>query len=177
MSTADIAALGTAVFAAVAAGASWASVWQNRKDRIAASQPYMTIDLIVVGDSNRVRVHLTNAGAGIARGVEFAVAAPATGQMSYGPPHPAPLFKPGESRIIETGISGDRDTELIGFVQCYDITGTDVLAWWPNGSHRKYRIGRDPSSAQSLMQVVAPGFDVKQMGHMRRYATVERSLT
>jgi hypothetical protein len=34
MTGTDSAALGSAIFAAVAAGASWASVWQNRRERI-----------------------------------------------------------------------------------------------------------------------------------------------
>ena len=173
MSTADIALVATAALAAIAAGASWASVFQNRKERIAASMPLMTIDVMVVADTETVRVHLTNSGGGVARGVEFSVSAPEVGLIAYGVSHPTPTFRPGESRLIDTAIHANRDNELIGFVSCYDATGEHLKAWWPNGDHRDYRIGRDRVSPSLLMQVAKPGFDIAQMTPVR-YTTVER---
>jgi hypothetical protein len=135
----------------------------------------MTIDLIGIGNTQTLRVHLTNNG-GVARGVEFAAAA--AGRMVYGPPHPAPLFRPGESRLIETAISVTPDDEVIGFVSCYDATGTLSYAWWPSGKHEVYRIaGRRPDrvSAEMLMKRADPSFDFAQMTKVR-YNTLERTF-
>jgi hypothetical protein len=175
VSTADVAAVASAALAAVAASASWASVFQNRRDRIEATKPAMTIDLITDGQTGHVQVHLTNGGGGTARGVEFAAAAPATGQMVFGVPHPAPLFRSGESRLIETGINCDPTLELVGFVSCYDNTGKHLSVWWPNGEHHTYRIGVDAPNRQELMAVVKPGFNVTRMQPVR-YKTIERTL-
>ena len=92
MSLADVATLGTAIFAAIAAGASWATVAQARRGRIDAATPSMSIDVITPLGSNEVRVHLMNHGHAV-RGVEFAVAV--DGQMTFSVT-PRPTLQPGE---------------------------------------------------------------------------------
>jgi hypothetical protein len=131
------------VFAAGAAGASWTSVLQNRRDRIAAESPAMTIDMIASDTDQTVQVHLSNQG-GVARGVEFA---PAVGQlMVFGVPHPAPLFRAGESRLIQTAIPVRRDDTIVGFVSCYDVHARRNYVWWPNGEHQVYDFRREKVS-------------------------------
>ena len=117
-------------------------------------------------------MHLTNQG-GAARGVEFAAA---VGQrMVFGVPHPAPLFRSGESRLIQTAIPVTRDDTIVGFVSCYDIRAKHNYVWWPDGEHRVYDFRREKVSPSSLMQRVAPGFDIESMTPVR-YKTIERTF-
>jgi hypothetical protein len=107
--------------------------------------------------------------------VEFAVAA--RGQMSFGHPHPSPVFQPGEGRVVETGVQATMDDEVIGYVACYDITGRYLYAFWPSGRRRVYDIKRlrpDKVSPATLMTETDPGFDISRMTPVR-YKTVERS--
>ena len=93
----------------------------------------------------------------------------------YGVPHPAPLFRPGGSRLIETAIPVTRDDTIIGFVSCYDVRARRNYVAWPDGEHRVYDCRREKVSPATLMQRVAPVFDINQMTPVR-YATVERIL-
>ncbi|HEX3803593.1 MAG TPA: hypothetical protein VHV75_12220 [Solirubrobacteraceae bacterium] len=166
MSAADIAALGAAVFAAVAAGASWASVLQTRRERIEAQKPHMTIDVILPPDTAQVLVQLANHGAS-ARQVEFAVAT--DGQITHTVTE-RPTLLPGETREYDSGIQRSTNRDPVAFVSCYDLTGATLYAWWPNGDHRVYRprerADERPSRAD-LMSHVLPGFDPTRLALVR----------
>lgn len=67
--SADAAAVASALFAAIAAGASWATVTQNRKERELAQAPDLAVRLIVTDGTLMLRVH--NVGGGAAHGVNY----------------------------------------------------------------------------------------------------------
>lgn len=148
------------------------SVLQTRRERISAATPSMSIDVITPLGSQEVRVQITNHGPA-ARGVEFAVAV--DGQMAYGHPPPSPSFMQGETRTLLTGIRHLSDTDPVGFVSCYELTGSILHVWWPSGEHRSYHARDRPNERPSrveLMQQVAPGFDISQVT-LVRYQRVE----
>ena len=64
ISATDVATLATAGFAAVAAGASWMTVLQTRRERVAAQTPVMSIDITTPLGSSEVRVTITNPRSG-----------------------------------------------------------------------------------------------------------------
>lgn len=166
MNGADWAALGSAAFAAVAAGGSWASVLQTRRERLAAATPSMSIDVITQLGTNEVRVQLMNHGPAV-RGVEFAVAV--DGQMTFSVT-PRPTLGPGETLLLRTTINHTSDTEPVSYVSCYDLTGRVLHAWWPDGHHEVYRVKDRPNervNRAQLMARVAPGLDIHQMQLMR----------
>ena len=156
----DVATLATAAFAAIAAGASWVTVLQARRERVAAQTPLMSIDITTPLGSPEVRVTITNHGPAV-RGVEFAIAV--DGQMCFSPTDP-PTFAPGESRRLLPAINHVSDAEPFGFVSCYDISGGVLHVWWPNGASRLYhsrdRPDERPSRADLISTVAPSGFDI-----------------
>lgn len=71
MDAGDWTALGSAVFAAVAAGASWAAVAQARRAWREQQMPQLDAKWLEPG--NRVKLVFTNTGLGFARTVVFIV--------------------------------------------------------------------------------------------------------
>jgi hypothetical protein len=166
MNVADWAALGSAAFAAVAAGASWATVLQTRRERIAAATPRMSIDLITPLGTTEVRVQIMNHGAAV-RGVEFAVAV--DGQMTFSVT-PRPTLGPGETLLLRTAINHFSDAEPVSYVSCYDLAGRVLHAWWPDGQHRVYRVKDRPEervNRAELMARVAPTLNIDQLQLVR----------
>jgi hypothetical protein len=162
LSGADIGTIASAGAAAIAAGASWVSVLQSRKERITARTPLMSIDFVTPLRSDIVRVHITNHGAA-ARGVEFAVAV--DGQMCWSVTDP-PTFLPGETRTMLPAINHVSDIDPIGFVSCYDVAGGVLRVWYPTGESQVYRARDRPDERPSravLMRVVSPDFDASAM--------------
>jgi hypothetical protein len=162
----DIATLVTAGFAAVAAGASWASVAQTRRDRIEAQTPMMSIDVVLPPDAAQVIIQIINHGPA-ARQVEFAVAT--DGQWTHTVTE-KPTFAPGEMREYDSGIHRQTLRDPAAFVSCYDLTGGILHVWYPNGDHLVYRPRERPDerpSRAAMMQHVAPGFDPSGMHAVR----------
>lgn len=166
MSLTDVATLGTAIFAAIAAGASWATVAQARHDRIDAATPSMSIDVITPLGSNEVRVQLMNHGPAV-RGVEFAVAV--DGQMTFSVT-PRPTLQPGELLILRTAINHVSSADPVSYVSCHDLTGRVLHAWWPDGEHRVYRVKDHPEERVNRAQLMArldPALDISHMQLVR----------
>jgi hypothetical protein len=123
-------------FAATAAGASWASVWQNRRERIDARTPDMHVEVHHALDSDTVQVFIASNG-GPAKNVYFLIVA---GHMAvYGNPEPSTLFRAGESRIFETTLRRSVE-QPIGFVACHDLTARHLYVWNATEEQRVYRI-------------------------------------
>jgi hypothetical protein len=176
MSAEDVATLITAVFAAVAAAASWASVAQTRRERIVAQTPELHMELVeAVGQQGRsfLRIQLINAG-GLARYVSFSLADGT--QFATGTPPPTPTFRAGESRTIDTGIVPTSGVKPAGFVVCYDARG-GFYVWMTDGTKRTYTkddIERNPVQNQDLMRELVPSFDIDAVT-FKSYETTERS--
>jgi hypothetical protein len=178
VSATDLATLVTAGFAAVAAIASWASVLQTRRERVAAQTPDVHIEVVqAIGANQRnVRVELVNAG-GLAKAVKFAVLV--DNQLATGHPPPIPTFKPGESRIIETGITPSLDAKRVAFVSYYDAGNTRFyVSYLDPAKKRVYRV-KDLSaqrlSDNALLLQLAPGFDLGST-RLVTYDTTERNV-
>ena len=62
MHTTEWAAVGSAAFAAIAAGASWSSVWQNRRERVIAQRPELVIEVSLHFPSNKIVAQIHNNG-------------------------------------------------------------------------------------------------------------------
>jgi hypothetical protein len=69
--SADVATVASALFAAIAAGASWATVAQNRKERELAQAPDLSVRLSLTQGTLLLRVH--NVGGGPANGVNYLI--------------------------------------------------------------------------------------------------------
>ena len=86
-----------AIAAAAAAAASWGTVWQGRRERLAAQTPDLHIHTMFRTADRVIRVMLVNNG-GLARNVAFHIWE-GSGVVS-GIPGPTATFLPGESRCM-----------------------------------------------------------------------------
>ncbi|HEV2923068.1 MAG TPA: hypothetical protein VGW98_03480 [Solirubrobacteraceae bacterium] len=177
MKTTDWATVGTAAFAAVAAGASWASVWQNRRERIAARTPAMALEPQYVEADDEVRLYIFSNG-GPAREVHFLLVSGA--EVVAGIPRPTSLFRSGESRCLKTRLSKpETGTPPPSFIACYDISGKHFYAWSGSGEERVYtqhRWQREPDvSDEALMKAFYPEVDYSK-ATKKKFDTSERTL-
>jgi hypothetical protein len=131
------ATVGSAAFAAVAAGASWASVWQNRRERLAAERPELIIEVSVHSPSNKIVAQIHNNGA-TARSVRFCVIEGSF--MAYGTPLPTGIFKSGESRTIETELPLSESREAKAWVSGVDLEARYVYVMTSKGKQKRYRL-------------------------------------
>jgi hypothetical protein len=127
-------------------------------------------------DQRNVRVELVNAG-GLAKAVKFAVLV--GNQLATGHPAPIPTFKPGESRIIETGIIPSPDAKRVG--SSLTTTLATRGATCPTSTLRRRACNRVKElSAQhlsdtALLLQLAPGFDLRST-HLVSYDSTERNI-
>jgi hypothetical protein len=154
-------AIVAAGFAAIAAGASWASVWQSRRERIDARTPDMHVEVQHAQDTDAVLVFIASNG-GPAKGVYFLVVA---GNMAIlGHPEPSTLFRPGESRILQTTLQRSAEPP-VGFIACHDLAERHLYVWAATGERRVYRIkglrrDRRDLTDGLLMDELYPGRDI-----------------
>jgi hypothetical protein len=132
------AAVGSAAFAAVAAGASWSSVWQSRRERLAAQRPELIIEVSVHVPSNKIVAQIHNNG-GTARSVRFCVVEGSF--MAYGTPLPTGIFQSGESRTIGTDLPPTEDRAAKAWVSGIDPEARYVYATTSKGKQKRYRLG------------------------------------
>jgi hypothetical protein len=137
MHATEWAAVGSAAFAAVAAGASWSSVWQNRRERLAAQRPELLIEVSVGFPSNKIVAQIHNNG-GTARIVRFCVIEGTF--MAYGTPHPTGIFQSGESRTIETALPSTEDRSAKAWVSGVDPGARHVYVTTSKGDQKRYRL-------------------------------------
>ncbi len=131
------AAVGSAAFAAFAACASWASVWQNRRERLAAQRPELVIEVSVRVPSNKIMAQIHNNG-GTARSVRFCVVEGAF--VAYGTPLPTGIFQSGESRTIETNLPPTEGRAAKAWVSAVDLDARYVYVTASNGQQKRYRL-------------------------------------
>jgi hypothetical protein len=137
MHATEWAAVGSAAFAAVAAGASWSSVWQNRRERLAAQRPELIIEVSVRVPSNKIVAQIHNNG-GTARSVRFCVIEGSV--MAYGTPLPTGIFQSGESRTIETTLPVTEDRAAKAWVSGVDPEARYVYVTTSKGKQKRYRL-------------------------------------
>jgi hypothetical protein len=131
------AAIGSAG-ASVAAFASWASVFQSRRERIAASTPDLHLEVIeaFLGDGTReLEFHIVSAG-GLAKRVRFVVVQGERMATGYAPP--VSTFRPGESRLFKTNLLPLQENAP-GLVACWNASFTRFYVWPSSGGRRIYR--------------------------------------
>lgn len=163
-------------FAAVAACASWASVWQNRRERLAAARPELHLEVQQSLGTGAITLHITNNG-GAAKKVRFCVIE--GDQFIYGHPFPTAVFRPGESRLLTTEANASGEKTAKGFVSGVDMAGRRLYLSAVAGGQRVYRLtgwraARDLSD-QTIIDGLYPGFDLKSMRFVP-YETTERKL-
>jgi hypothetical protein len=137
MNATEWAAVGSAALAALAAGASWASVWQNRRERMVAQRPELIIEVSLHIPSNKIVAQIHNNG-GTARSVRFCVLEGPF--MAYGTPKPTGIFQSGESRTIETTLPPTEDRAARAWVSGVDPEARYVYVTTSKGKQRRYRL-------------------------------------
>jgi hypothetical protein len=148
LSTTDWATIGTAAFAAVAAIASWASVSQTRRERLAAQRPDLLIEVSVHLPEEKVFVQIHNNG-GTARSVRFCVIEGTL--MAYGTPQPTGILERGESRTIETALSATKDREAKAWISGVDAAARTIYVASSKGKTERYelkKLSKDFTDAQ-----------------------------
>ena len=134
ITAADWAALGSAAFAAVAAGGAWATVWQTRRTWRDLQTPHLTPSWIEPG--NRVRLLFTNSGGGYALQSFFIVVSGPEYSAGVIPPV---TLSPGTRVQLETELAPVGALhEVTGVVFCLDRSGTWHVWSWA-GEHRTPR--------------------------------------
>jgi len=137
----EIALVAGPVIAAIAAIASWASVWQARKLGRESTAPLLMIQKIINPSDRTIGAIVTNAGGGAARGAGVYLAHPpygVEGALGHG------FLYPGETRHVWTTIPAT-DVETDVMVLCRDRDGFPHY-WNANEEHRvfKTRLRRGP---------------------------------
>lgn len=112
-------ALAGVALAALAAGASWASVRLNRRQWLLAQQPFLSLQLVIEQSGERV-LKILNAGPGPARGVRFCVAAGAEFASGYAGAQFGGYLAPGQRTELVLELSAEAKTEMSGIVICWD---------------------------------------------------------
>jgi hypothetical protein len=120
---ADAAQVGSALFAAVAAGASWATVTHARRTFDAAVLPDLQGEPLAMGHVGRQPRHaglvLHNAGAGVAKSAAVLLICGdqyVTGPVAVG------LLRPGDAWLIRTAIPATgTQVRMDGVIVCRDV--------------------------------------------------------
>lgn len=163
-------------FAAVAAAASWAAVWLNWRERKASRTPDMHIEPQVIDDTQEVRLFIT-ANGGPARMVHFNFVQGSEGIQGH--PLPTAMFRPGESRLLETTLKVTDDKPK-GFVSCFDMAGKWQYACSVQGQRAAYRLrGKKKGQGvthEKIMRRFYPDYDFGAPSEREGFKTIERNL-
>lgn len=158
-SAADWAALGSAVAAALAASASWASVQQTRKLWSIERAPELELIAIVEHCSGRIVLQLHNAGGGFARDVAVLLVEGNHYVIAYAPP--SGVLLPGRGVRMQTPLvkKSPPNERLVGVVIGADVSGT-THAWSASGLvHQRWTrkaLGKKAMSNIDIFHAVAP---------------------
>jgi hypothetical protein len=165
-STAEWASVASAGAAAVAAGASWASVRQTRKLWLIERAPDLQMIALVDRDSNRVTLQLHNAGGGFARDVVVYLVEGTRYFIAYAPMNG--VIRPGQGVEIQTPLVKEPPINgpLVGAVIAADVTGT-THAWSASGTrHRRWtrkKLPKKPMSNNEIFSVIVPDANLDEL--------------
>jgi hypothetical protein len=160
----EVALIAGPAIAAVAACASWASVWQARKLARDSRSPLLMIQKVVERSTQTVGAVVTNAGGGAARGIGIFLSHPpfwVQGAVLHG------FLYPGQSRYIKTDIPLNEEEETDVMVVCRDAESFAHF-WTADEKHRvfKTRFRRRPRYRRDLVEVfheLHPGADLPSL--------------
>jgi hypothetical protein len=106
-------------FAALAAGASWASVRLNRRQWLLSQQPFLRLQLLVEPSGDHV-LKILNAGPGSARGVRFCLAAGEEYVAGYAGPQFGGFLDAGDKAEVVLDLQATRNDPLQAVAVCWD---------------------------------------------------------
>jgi hypothetical protein len=140
-------ALAGAIFAALAACASWASVRLNRRQWLGSQQPYLSVQLVIERGGERV-LNILNGGPGLARGVRFCVVAGEEFASGYAGPQFGGWLGPGQRAQIVLELAVPGGSKMRGVAVCWD--GAErVHRFSDSGEHTINSRPRGPAEAAS----------------------------
>ena len=132
----QVALIAGPAIAAIAALASWASVWQARKLGREATAPHLQVQKVVQSYNGTIGAVITNAGGGAARGVGIYLTYPpyfVAGPIGHG------FLYPGETRVVWTQIPNtDPPEETDVMVLCRDRDGFPHY-WTADERHKVFK--------------------------------------
>jgi len=148
----EVALIASPSIAAVAALASWASVWQARKLAREDHAPLLMAQKVVTAGTNTIGAVVTNAGGGPARGAGIYLAHPphkVQGPLGHG------FLYPGQSRYVQTNIPAT-EVETDVMVLCRDRESYPHF-WNAQEEHRVYKtlFRRRPNYQRDMPKVFA----------------------
>jgi hypothetical protein len=165
-SSAEWAAVGSAIAAALAATASWAAVWQTRKFWSVEHAPDLQLIALVEHDSRQIILQVHSAGGGFARDVVVLLVEGDQYVVAYGSPNGVLL--PGRGVQMETPLLKEPplSAPLVGVVIGADISGT-THAWAASGAvHRRWTrddLRKKAMSNIDIFHAVVPGVNLNEL--------------
>lgn len=138
-------ALAGAIFAALAAGASWASVRLNRRQWLGSQEPHLLLQLVIEQGGERV-LNILNGGPGPARGLRFCVVAGEEFASGYAGPQFGGWLPPGERAQVVLELAVSEGSKMCGVVACWDGAGR-VHRFSDSGGHSVLRRPKGPPEA------------------------------
>jgi hypothetical protein len=158
----EVALVAGPAIAAIAAIASWASVWQSRKLARESSTPHLQAQKIVNAADDTIGAVVTNAGGGAARGAGIYLSHPpfyVQGPIGHG------FLFPGETRYVHTPIPvSDVETDVL--VLCRDKSSVPHF-WNASEEHRAYTDWRGRPKYQrdipAVFREFHPGVDLNAL--------------
>lgn len=105
--------------AALAAAASWASVRLNRRQWLLSQQPFLSVQLLIEANGDRV-LKILNGGPGAARGVRFCLAAGGEYVAGYAGAQFGGVLNTGERTEVILDLQATRNDAIQAVATCWD---------------------------------------------------------
>lgn len=153
--------------AALAAAASWASVRLNRRQWLLSQQPFLSIQLLIERNGDRV-LKILNGGPGSARGVRFCVATADEYVAGYAGEQFGGVLNTGERAEVVLDIQAGRDDQIKAVAICWD--GVErVHVFTAHADHRTHRKSqRNPVDATNPEAAFRDRYGVDSLRGLRR---------
>ena len=172
-----LATVGAAVFAAIAAGASWAAVRQTRKIWREGRLPLLYANITITAPTGQLTAHVRNGGGGVARGA-WVFALEGSEALLTGLP-PEGMLAPGASvrLLMPWHRTSNIGAESQMVTWCSDAGGT-LHAWAGGGAYNKWsnrHVKRHPVTSEEIVRHFFP--EMPAIGLLTRvnYTTFEEA--
>lgn len=153
--------------AALAAAASWASVRLSRRQWLLSQQPFLSIQLLIEGNGDRV-LKILNGGPGAARGVRFCLAAGDEYVAGYAAAQFGGVLDTGERAEVLLDLKATRSDSVQAVATCWD--GVERIhrfsAHADHSVQRKPR--RDPTGATDPEAAFRDQYGIESLRDLRR---------
>lgn len=162
--------------AALAAAASWASVRLNRRQWLLSQQPFLSIQLLIEANGDRV-LKILNGGPGSARGVRFCVAAGDEYVAGYAGAQYGGVLNTGGRAEVVLDLKATRNDSIQAVATCWD--GVErIHRFTAHGGHSvKRKPRRDPTDATDPEAAFQDQYGTDSLGDLRRVGGRGRSVT